>query len=222
MPESLPAKINIGCISVQYGAEVLNTAAQIATPLAKLIEEQKLYVNLKGKRHVKVEGWTTLIAMLGCTPREVSVTEHNGVYTAIVEIVRMTDELIISRASAECGFTDEAWSNSPRYARRSMAITRAVGKACRLAFSWIIVLAGFNPTPAEEMSDSDSSEPELADQHKAFLSRLYERAKATDNLSAALVTIEERFPSPELCAKAKDYFITLDLSGENQVERVVG
>jgi hypothetical protein len=32
-----------------------------------------------------------------------------------------------------------------------MAQTRATGKACRLAFSWIMSLAGYEPTPAEEM-----------------------------------------------------------------------
>ena len=34
-----------------------------------------------------------------------------------------------------------------------MATTRATGKACRLAFSWIVTLAGFDPTPAEEITD---------------------------------------------------------------------
>jgi hypothetical protein len=33
-----------------------------------------------------------------------------------------------------------------------MAQTRATGKACRLAFSWIMLLAGYEVTPAEEMT----------------------------------------------------------------------
>jgi hypothetical protein len=36
-----------------------------------------------------------------------------------------------------------------------MAQTRATGKACRLAFSWIMSLAGYEPTPAEEIPLSD-------------------------------------------------------------------
>jgi hypothetical protein len=32
-----------------------------------------------------------------------------------------------------------------------MAITRATGKAARLAFSWIVSMSGFEVTPAEEM-----------------------------------------------------------------------
>lgn len=42
-------------------------------------------------------------------------------------------------------------ANRPRFARRSMALTRATGKACRLALSWIMALAGYQSCPAEEM-----------------------------------------------------------------------
>jgi hypothetical protein len=40
-----------------------------------------------------------------------------------------------------------------------MAQTRATGKACRLAFSWIMSLAGYEPTPAEEIPLSDEPPP---------------------------------------------------------------
>ena len=36
-----------------------------------------------------------------------------------------------------------------------MAITRATGKAFRLNYSWIMALAGYEPTPAEEMPTLD-------------------------------------------------------------------
>jgi hypothetical protein len=32
-----------------------------------------------------------------------------------------------------------------------MAITRATAKACRIAFSWVMALSGYETTPAEEM-----------------------------------------------------------------------
>jgi hypothetical protein len=101
-----------------------------------------------------------MAAMLGITPHEVSVTEADGIYTAVVELRRINDGQSIARASAECGAPDELdrhgkplWASRPRYARRSMALTRATAKACRLAFSWVIVLAGYEATPAEEMPD---------------------------------------------------------------------
>jgi hypothetical protein len=106
---------------------------------------------IQGKKFVGVEGWTTLAVMLGCVAREVSTTEQDGIYIAIVELVRMSDGACISRASAECG-EEKPWNTRAKYARRSMAQTRATGKACRLAFSWIMSLAGYEVTPAEEMT----------------------------------------------------------------------
>jgi len=78
--------------------------------------------------------------------------ELGGGFIAVVELVRMSDGVVLSRASATAGAADDPpWNGRPRYQQRSMAITRATGKVCRLAFSWVMVLAGYSPTPAEEM-----------------------------------------------------------------------
>jgi hypothetical protein len=76
---------------------------------------------------------------------------EDGGYEAIVELVRIRDGMVIGRASALCGMDEKTWASRPEYARRSMAVTRATGKAYRLGYSAIIKLAGFEPTPAEEM-----------------------------------------------------------------------
>ena len=158
----MPVEVNaieLGTLKASSPAEVIAEATKMATPLAKLIEDRKLYTDIRGKRHVRCEGWTTLAAMLGVTPHEVSVTEpQDGVFVATVELRRMSDGAAIGRASAECGASDEPmWANRPRYARRSMALTRATAKTCRLTFSWIMVLAGYDATPAEEMGSSDDA-----------------------------------------------------------------
>jgi hypothetical protein len=93
----------------------------------------------------------TLVSGAAEMAREVSTTETDGIYVAVVELVRMNDGACISRASAECG-EEKPWNTRAKYARRSMAQTRATGKACRLAFSWIMSLAGYEVTPAEEMT----------------------------------------------------------------------
>ena len=135
--------------------DVVRTATAIATELAKVIEKQKLFSIIKNKEYVRVEGWTTLGAMLGVTPREVSNDgNEDGIYVAVVELVRNSDGVIIGRASAECGGS-AMWASRDAYARRSMATTRATGKAYRLAFSWIMALAGYEVTPAEEMDFVD-------------------------------------------------------------------
>ena len=144
--------------------EVIRQATEEANVLAEVIDGQKLYTNIQGKRYVRVEGWTTLATLRGCLPREVSVVEMpEGRYIATVELVRISDGMVLTRASAECGGDgDNIWRGRPANARRSMAITRATGKACRIAFAWVLSLAGrYETTPAEEM-DHVGGQPQEA------------------------------------------------------------
>ena len=150
--------VSLGMIQALNPKALVAQATEVATALGGVIEQQKLFSNIQGKRFVKCEGWTTLAAMLGVTPREVSVTEQDGIFTATVALCRLVDGAEVGRASAECGSPDELdrqkrplWANRPRYARRSMALTRATAKACRLSFSWVMAMSGFEVTPAEEI-----------------------------------------------------------------------
>ena len=169
-----PAPVSLGVLQCTNPAALMAGASEMAGELARMIEAQRLWDPINGKKYVKVEGWTTLAVMMGVVPREVSTTENDGIYTAVVELVRMSDSACISRASAECGASDEldrygkpVWSSRPRYARRSMAQTRATGKACRLAFSWVMSLAGYEVTPAEEMTHvHDPIVPDYAKQSR--------------------------------------------------------
>lgn len=157
-------------------------AQPLADRLRAVVEQCSLSISLDGRPHVRVEGWLALGAMLGLAVREASIVEHdNGSwYEATVEVVHLRDGRVISRASAECGRGERHWHvrrvfdkkarqwverEVPAYARRSMAITRAAGKALRLTLGWIVPLAGYAATPAEEVEDiADilSREPELA------------------------------------------------------------
>ena len=143
--------VQLGVIRVSGPADVVRRASSIASELANVIRQQRLSTKISGREFVRVEGWATLGAMLGVLPREVDVRRYNdGTYEAVVELVRVNDGAVIGRGSAICGI-DETWGKRLEYARRSMAITRATGKAYRLGFSWIMTLAGYEPTPAEEM-----------------------------------------------------------------------
>ena len=51
----------------------------------------------------------------------------------------------------------------PQFQLRSMAQTRAGAKALRNALAWVVVLAGYAPTPAEEMDDIAPSRPRAED-----------------------------------------------------------
>lgn len=144
-------------------------AARIATTLTKVIQDQGLFTNIQGRKYVKVEGWEVLGSFLGVLPRERTVNElSDGSYEAFVDLVRSSDGIVIGGASAICGADEKRWGSADRYARRSMAITRAVGKAYRTSFSWIISLAGYQPTPAEEMPQQEDNYIEAPEQKKVL------------------------------------------------------
>jgi hypothetical protein len=145
---------NLGVLALTGPSAVLEKASEIATQLAKIIDDKKLFVAIKGKRFVYCEGWTTLGAMLGVTVREVECIESPtkpGEFIATAEAIRTSDGMVIGSASASCGPDEKDWASRSRQARRSMAQTRAAGKAMRVLFSWVMNLAGYAVTPFEEV-----------------------------------------------------------------------
>lgn len=149
-------------LSMDYSFDdKIGVATKVATSLKHVIQTQGLAVQIgKGDNntYVTAEGWETLGTMLGCTPyvEEVIPLEVPGknkayfAYKATVSI-RQGDQ-ILSRASA---MAERNNMQSDRPSVYSMAQTRALGKAYRMAFSWIIKMAGYQPTPAEEMPRFD-------------------------------------------------------------------
>lgn len=71
-------------------------------------------------------------------------------YKAVVRLKTAKGEQI-SQAEAFCSNLEESKMKNDEYAINSMAQTRATGKAFRIAFSWIMAMAGYEATPAEEM-----------------------------------------------------------------------
>lgn len=154
VPVEVSTRVELGVLRADGPAQLLHVATEAADALRGVIAAKKLFSTINGREYVRVEGWTTLATMMGCLPREVSVSrDEAGTYTATVELVRMGDQAVLTRASAECGMDEKTWAGRADYARRSMAVTRATSKACRIAFSWVMVLAGYQPTPAEEIPD---------------------------------------------------------------------
>jgi hypothetical protein len=56
---------------------------------------------------------------------------------------------------------------TPLFQLRSMAQTRACAKALSNLFKWVVVLAGYKPTPAEEMTGVIDREPDLPSEQQA-------------------------------------------------------
>ncbi len=157
--------MRLGILPARTPHDVIVQATSIAKELAVIVKQNHLSRQIQGREYVYVDGWSTMGAMLGVLPREVTELTRrfdDGSYEATVELIRINDGAIIGRASAFVGMDEKdrsgklTWGSRPEYARRSMAVTRATGKAFRLGFSWIMGLAGYAPTPAEEMEGIDS------------------------------------------------------------------
>ncbi len=134
---------------------VLEQAARVAKALARVIEKQGLFTVIGSKKYVHVEGWTLLGSMLGVFPRvEWSRPVENG-WEARVEAIVASTGMAIGAGEAECLRSESTWAKREDYALRGMAQTRAISRALRGPLGFVVQLAGFATTPAEEMPTAD-------------------------------------------------------------------
>jgi hypothetical protein len=134
---------------------VLERATYTANALADVIDKRNLYSVIKGNKHVQVEGWQTLGSMLGVTPICVWTRPLDNGWEARVE-ARTLDGRLIGAAEAMCLKAEARWRSADDYAIRSMAQTRATSKALASPLRFVITLAGYAGTPAEEMTFEES------------------------------------------------------------------
>ena len=108
---------------------------------------------IQGRKYVTVEGWQAIAIAHGCTASARDVEAITGGIRAIGEVRRMSDQAVISVAEGFLGDDESMWAKRPLFARRAMAQTRAISRACRSAFAHVVVMidADLGTTPAEEM-----------------------------------------------------------------------
>ena len=135
----------------------LQRMAEIAKEIVTVIDSQKLYVRISGKKYVTCTGWKTVGGMYGLSPYTVWTrpNENGDGYVARVE-VRTLDERTIAAAEAECARDETHWKDRPKHSLRSMSETRATSRALRGTARADRCPAGFAGTPAEEMLASET------------------------------------------------------------------
>ena len=145
----------------------VDVATNVANTLAPLVRSQELVVKGLNKKnpeaeYVTVEGWEVLGTFLGIVPVTTIIAEiksKQGIvvgYRAratlyqnpIIENDEIVGGTVIARAEAEA---DKSGWQKEKFSMASMAQTRALGKAYRMGLSWIMKMAGFEPTFAEDM-----------------------------------------------------------------------
>ena len=145
----------------------VGVATNVANTLAPLVRDQGLTVkglnrSNKEAEYVTVEGWEVLGTFLGIVPVTTIIEDIKNDKDRIVgykaratlyqnPIIR-NDEIVggtvIARAEAQA---DRSGFQKDLFAIASMAQTRALGKAYRMGLSWIMKMAGFEGTFAEDM-----------------------------------------------------------------------
>lgn len=139
---------------------VLQEAAKAASALRELIERKPNKCVINGKTFLQFEDWQTLGRFYGVTvaARATSYIEQGRVrgYECHAEAIR-ADGQVISAAQAMCMDDESKWSDKPLFQLRSMAQTRAQAKALRNVLAWVVVMAGYAPTPAEEVDGNGRS-----------------------------------------------------------------
>ena len=145
----------------------VGVATNVANTLAPLVRNQGLVVkglnrSNKEAEYVTVEGWEVLGTFLGIVPVTTIIEDIKNDKDRIVGYkaratlyqnpIIKNDEIIggtvIARAEAQA---DKSGFQKDLFAIASMAQTRALGKAYRMGLAWVMKMAGFEGTFAEDM-----------------------------------------------------------------------
>ena len=146
------------------------------------------------KPHLVYEAWQTVGKYYGYTVKThdaeyVEFGATNG-FKAKADVINERTGVIVGGAEALCLNDEDNWKTEPhqnkwgktipgkpKFQLASMAQTRAGSKALRQILGFVVALAGYNPTPAEEMTgeenivatplpDTQNSSPDNARQKK--------------------------------------------------------
>ena len=136
--------------------EVLEEAKKAAKALGDVVRNKKKPVIMNGEQYLEFEDWQTVGRFYGVTAKVISTEfiqygEVQGFEAKAVAV--RPDGMEVSAAEAMCMNDEPNWKSKPLFQLRSMAQTRACAKALRNCLAWVVVLAGYRATPAEEIQD---------------------------------------------------------------------
>jgi hypothetical protein len=142
-------------LSVSSGTNTVAAYHRQATDVAGVCKDivHQTAQSIGGRKYVRVEGWQAIATAHGCVASARDVEKIEGGWRAIGEVRRMDTGSVIASAEGFLGTDEPVWAKRPEYAKRAMAQTRAISRACRSAFAHVVVLigGGLETTPAEEV-----------------------------------------------------------------------
>ena len=235
----------MGMTLIRKPREILAEATEAAKALAEVIKNKPKPVIFNGEQYLEFEDWQTCARFYGLTvkivwTRPIEIGGAMG-FEAGAEVIDNRSGMVVSAAEAMCLNDEEKWSKRtkyewegkkrikvgevavPMFQLRSMAQTRAGAKALRNVLAWVVVLAGFKPNVAEELTGDESG---LQPNPKANV-KPPEKKQGAGAATTATAQTEQREPGQdnEPTAGELDVFQKLELTlrrycgGEEQVMR---
>ena len=195
-----------------------------ANNLKDLIVQNKLFTNIRGKNYVNVEGWQIAGAFTGIFPIVEKVeslqSSRPGEYKYRAEVSLCDkDGNKVGYGMAICSNKEAGKTNFDEYAVASMAQTRAVGKAFRMKIGWLLKVAGYETTPAEEMpqeAEVTTKRPSVRD--ISMVKSKLEQAQNLDELKTIWTMVDKDSQNnPEIIAKKDELKKKLE-GAQNGVE----
>lgn len=151
--QEMSAVVNDGGSMMLFGTDnpdqIIARATKVAKVLSQVVESRKMFTMIGPSKHLRVEAWQTLGAMTGVYPIVAWTRKLENGWEARVEAKRNGE--VVGAAECECLNNERNWANKEDHSLRSMAQTRATSKALSSALRFIVTLAGYEGTPAEEM-----------------------------------------------------------------------
>ena len=194
--ESTPA----GLFGADGPTAAITRATEVADVLARVIEDQRLYNVINGKKVVSVEGWTLLASSLGLFPYTAWTHRLEDGWEARVEL-RTNRGVALAAAEVECLRAERSWARSSDHSIRAMSQTRATRNTCRQVLGFVMQLAGFDPTPPDEMpaeperrAEPQPTEPVVPKPSREQMQRIGE----------LIVSLAEAHPGIDWKAKARE------------------
>lgn len=134
-------------------AERVALMAEVSSVVKDVIEKQKWFTDIKGKKHIRIEGWTFIGGLGACSAKTTHVEQIDGGWKAHAVVVRVDTGIEVGSAEQVCMKTESFGKGKADQALIGMASTRACSRALSTVFRHVVELAGYSATPSEEMLD---------------------------------------------------------------------
>jgi hypothetical protein len=163
-----PVPQNVSLWTTTDPVEVIQQATRLADAYKDVVKSKGLIANIRGREHPQVEAWQLLGSMLGVhpvpvgepralpwpnpAPESLKTFHDRGLEFGFVAAYTATKNgETVGGGQSRCTRTENTWKDRDDFALASMAQTRAISKALSGPLRFVMTLAGYEATPADEM-----------------------------------------------------------------------